>query len=310
MTKPEQGSFAEGSASEPMQLFYDPAYVMAETAFDTTRKAAWVADSLAEEPVPGVGIVSPQPLTPDEIASVHTPAYVEAVRTGEPHALAGSNGIGWDPALFGAVAASNGGAVAAATRAFAHSGVAGSLSSGLHHAKVGRGDGFCTFNGIALAARRVLAAGDARILVLDLDAHCGGGTHELLGGLPPVVGLDVAVDAFDRYRPTPGWSLDLVSRAADYLPTIERRLDALAGERFDLVLYNAGMDPYEGCHVGGLSGIDHGTLAARERLVFERARAAGWPIAFVLAGGYATSPEGRRRLVALHRETILAAVPA
>ena len=90
-----------------------------------------------------------------------------------------------------------------------------------------------------------LAAGDARILVLDLDAHCGGGTHELLGDDPHVVGLDVAVDAFDRYRPAAPWSLDLVSHAADYLPTIERRLDALHAEAFDLVLYNAGMDPYE-----------------------------------------------------------------
>ena len=308
MTKPGQGSGPEASASDAMQLFYDPAYAMADTDFDTTRKAAWVADSLVGEPVPGLEIASPRPLTAGEIATVHDPEYVEAVRTGEPPALAGSNGIGWDPALFDAVAASNGGVVAAAMWALEHGGATGSLSSGLHHAKARRGDGFCTFNGLALAARRVLGARDARILVLDLDAHCGGGTHELLGDDPHVVGLDVAVDAFDHYRPAAPWSLDLVSHAADYLPTIERRLDALQAEAFDLVLYNAGMDPYEGCHVGGLPGIVHEILAARERLVFGRARAADWPIAFVLAGGYAASPEGRRNLVALHRETILAAV--
>ena len=187
--------------------------------------------------------------------------------------------------------------------------MSGSLSSGLHHAKAGRGDGFCTFNGLALAARRVLTAGDARVLVLDLDAHCGGGTHELLGDDPHVVGLDVAVDAFDRYRPAARWSLDLVSHAADYLPTIERRLDALACRSASTSSSTTrAWTPSRSCHVGGLPGIDHEILAARERLVFERARAADWPVAFVLAGGYATSPEGRRRLVALHRETILAAV--
>ena len=240
MTKPESRPRHEVPAPAAVRLFYDPAYAMAETDFDTTRKAEWVADSLAERPIGGVEVVTLRPLSPGEIATVHAPEYVEAVRTGEPPDLAGSNGIGWDPALFDAVAASNGGAVAAAMWALEHGGAAGSLSSGLHHAKAGRGDGFCTFNGLALAARRVLAAGEARILVLDLDAHCGGGTHELLGDDPHVLGLDVAVHAFDRYRPAARWSLDLVSHAAEYLPTIERRLDALAGERFDLVLYNAG----------------------------------------------------------------------
>jgi hypothetical protein len=43
------------------------------------------------------------------------------------------------------------------------------------------GAGFCTFNGLALAALAALDLGAKRVLVLDLDAHCGGGTHELLG---------------------------------------------------------------------------------------------------------------------------------
>jgi acetoin utilization deacetylase AcuC-like enzyme len=118
------------------------------------------------------------------------------------------------------------------------------------------------------------------------------------------------VNAFDSYVPEPPWTLDLVHEAADYLPTVERRLDALASERFDLVLYNAGMDPFEGCSVGGLPGIDHGVLAERERMVFERARAAGWPVAFVLAGGYAKGTAARRKLVDLHRETLASAARA
>lgn len=292
-----------------MRLYFGPAYVMAATEFDTTRKAGWVADSLRERPVDGIELVEPRALTDDELRAVHEPAYVRAVRTGEPAHLAGSNGIGWDPGLFPAVAASSGGAVAAALDVLAGEPAAGSLSSGLHHAKAGRGDGFCTFNGLALAARAAQRAGARHILVLDLDAHCGGGTHELLGGDPGIRQLDVSVSGYDRYVPAPPWTLDLVDEAADYLPTIERRLDALAsaGEHVDLVLYNAGMDPFEGCHVGGLRGIDHEVLAARERLVFERARASGWPVAFVLAGGYATEGAGRRALVDLHRETIIAA---
>ena len=298
----------DGHGAGRLTLYYSPAYAMAGTEFDTTRKAAWVAESLAERPIDGVDLVEPRPLTRTELAEIHAPEYVDAVLTGEPEHLAGSNGIGWDPDLFDAVAASNGGAVAAALGVLRRGGVTGSLSSGLHHARALRGDGFCTFNGLAQAVRAAQQEGASRILVLDLDAHCGGGTHDLLGDDRDVVQLDVSVSEFDSYAANYPWTLDLVHDAPDYLPTIERRLDALAAEHFDLVLYNAGMDPFEGCYAGGLHGIDHETLAARERMVFERARAAGWPVSFVLAGGYAKGTEARRELVELHRETITAAV--
>lgn len=39
--------------------------------------------------------------------------------------------------------------------------------------------------------------------------------------------------------------------------------------QFDLCLYNAGMDPYEHCQMGGLSDITREILATRERMVFE-----------------------------------------
>jgi acetoin utilization deacetylase AcuC-like enzyme len=292
-----------------MRLFYSPAYVMTGVEFDTTRKAAWVADSLAERPIEGVELVAPEPLTEDALAAAHDPSYVRAVRTGEPLAAAASNGLGWDPALYPTVAASNGGAVAAALHALRSGGAAGSLSSGLHHARADEGAGFCTFNGLALGVRAAMSAGAARVLVLDLDAHCGGGTHSILRADAGVTQVDVAVSGFDPYTPSRPWTLDLVSRAGDYLPTIRRRLEELdrSGERFDLVLYNAGMDPFEGSAVGGLDGIDHAMLAEREGMVFDWARGCGRPIAFVLAGGYASGEEGRAQLVELHRETILAA---
>ncbi len=233
-------------------VYYSPDYTLAGYAFDTTRKAALVAASLNEEPVKGVQMVEPEPLTEAQLSEVHDAAYVSAVRTGEPRDLAQSQGFDWDPGLWQMVCATNGGAVAAALTALAAGGAAGSLSSGLHHAKHDHGDGFCTFNGLALAARAALRAGAGRILIIDLDAHCGGGTAELLGDDPRIHQLDVAVDAYDWYDAPQGWTLDLVADAADYMPTLARRLRELqtAGESFDLVLYNAGMDPFEECRYG------------------------------------------------------------
>ncbi|HEX3732840.1 MAG TPA: hypothetical protein VHU91_07975, partial [Mycobacteriales bacterium] len=161
------------------------------------------------------------------------------------------------------VLASNGGAMAAALRAL-QDGIAGSLSSGLHHARRDRGSGYCTFNGLAIAAGAALAAGAGTVLILDLDAHCGGGTYDLIADNPQIWQVDVSVDRFDEYEPGVRTTLDIVGSAADYLPTIETRLREAESRRFGLCLYNAGMDPHEDCPEGALAGVTAEQLRARE----------------------------------------------
>ncbi len=294
-------------AVRSVPVFYSDAYVLAEHAFDTTRKARWVAQSLRDRPIAGIALETPTPLTEADVLACHDPEYVAAVRTGEPGSLASSNGFAWDGGLWDMVLASNGGAVAAALRALETGAVAGSLSSGLHHARRSTGAGFCTFNGLALAARRALDAGARSVLIVDLDAHCGGGTAQILADEPRVTTLDIAVVAFDRYRPSDPSSLDLVVDPAAYLPTLRRRLDALHSGAFDLVLYNAGMDPFERCFIGGLSGMTRDLLAERETTLFRWCRAHRLPVAFVLAGGYVNSGFTQSELVDLHRLTMSAA---
>lgn len=289
-------------------VYFSPDYVLARHEFDTTRKASWVYESLAAAPIAGIEVRAPEPLTAAGLGEVHDPEYVEAVRCGEPRELAESQGFAWDPALWAMVRASNGGAVAAARAALVE-GTAGSLSSGLHHARRRHGAGNCTFNGLALAARAGLQAGAGAVLVLDLDAHCGGGTHSLLADDPRVWQVDVSVDDYDAYEASERWTLDLVRRADDYLPTVQERLAALEGAapRFSLCIYNAGMDLHERSGDGALAGITAEVLAARERLVFEWCRRRGTAVAFVLAGGYISATLDRAELVGLHRLTLAAA---
>jgi acetoin utilization deacetylase AcuC-like enzyme len=289
-------------------VFYTREYVGSGYAFDTTRKAQWVAGSLVSSPIPGIQLLEPASLTRDEVAVVHDPEYVRAVETGAPRRLAESQGFEWDPGLWPMVLASNGGAVAAAHAALEH-GVAGSLSSGLHHARRGKGAGFCTFNGLALAARSALAAGAQSVLILDLDAHCGGGTASLIAGEPRILQLDVAVNRVDAYTSSSQAHLEVVQAASEYLPTVHRLLDELDRRRaeFDLCLYNAGMDPSEDCFIGGQAGITRDILAERERTVFEWCCGRKTAIAFVLAGGYIGPRMDEARLVNLHRLTLAAA---
>jgi acetoin utilization deacetylase AcuC-like enzyme len=295
-----------------MKIFFSDDYVASVTAFDTLRKSAWIAGSLHAHPIDGVTVVAPDALTASQIAAVHAPRYVEAVRTGQPRELAESNGFSWDPGLWTAVCASNGGVVAAAVEALRTGLHAGSLSSGLHHAKRDHGDGFCTFNGLVFAARAALDAGAARVLMLDLDAHMGGGTYSLIRSLGGIEHIDIAVCPYtDAYRPMSNSAcvLDVVTEASGYLPRLVSRLAAVHG-RPDLLLYNAGVDPHERSGIGALHGVTTQVLAEREATVFDWARRLGMPVAFVLAGGYISSgPHGLTQdsLVDLHRLTVAAA---
>ena len=294
-----------------MKVFYSPDYVGAGYAFDTTRKAKWVADSLLSAPLAGLELVSPSPLTEADVCQVHSAAYVQAVRTGAPLALAQSQSFTWDAGLWPMVLASNGGAVAAAHEAL-RSGVAGSLSSGLHHAAQAQGRGYCTFNGLVLAAQSVLAAGAQRVLIVDLDAHCGGGTASLIQDDARIWQLDVSVDDYDAYAPGPRTWLSLVTNSNHYLAQVHAGLqwvDAL-GLHFDLCLYNAGMDPFERCPDGALAGIDQAMLAQREQIMFDWCRARRLPVAFMLAGGYIGPQLSQDELVSLHRLTLSAALGA
>jgi acetoin utilization deacetylase AcuC-like enzyme len=299
------------AASAILPVFYSPAFIAAAENFDTTRKSGWIAASLARRPIDGVTLVAPEPVTAAQLEQVHHPAYVAAIRTGVPRPRAESNGLSWDPGLWTATCASTGGAVAAVTEALRTRRNTGSLSSGLHHASAASGAGYCTFNGLALGAHAALSAGARRVLLVDADAHCGGGTMAIAGGWEGLVHVDVSVNPFDRYHVAPGTrsSLDIVRSADDYLPTIDRRLRALADLSFDVAVYNAGMDPHENSN-GGIAGITFEVLAERERLIFQWAGGRGIPIAFTLAGGYTGNGLSEEDLVALHRLTIASAARA
>jgi len=290
------------------RIYYGPDYVGASHSFETTRKAEWLADSLERSAIPGIEIVEPRPLSGRQVAEVHDEEYVRAVKRGRPRSLAESQGFAWDPGLWRMVIASNGGAVAAALAAL-EGGVSGSLSSGLHHARYDHGAGFCTFNGLVIAAKAALDAGARRVLILDLDAHCGGGTESLIADEPRISQLDVAVNSYDEYSPSAQAQLTVVTHGSDYLGVI-RQLLAQANRRddsYDLCLYNAGMDPFEDCPTGGLSGITREVLAERERMVFDWCSGRGMPVAFVLAGGYIGQGLDVDGLVALHHLTLQAA---
>ena len=289
-------------------LYYDPRYFCEGFGIDTREKARAVIESLSNDPIPGVQVSTPTPATYDDLVTVHDSRYVEAILTGSPSDLADSNGLGvWTADLARSVVWSTGGVVSAVERALKCRTNAGSASSGLHHARYASGQGFCTFNGLVVAAKRALEMGAGRVLILDLDAHCGGGTASLIDGVSGIEQVDVSVSSYDSYSPTENSKLTM-SSGKTYLHDVVNSLAEIdRAQSFDVLIYNAGMDPHEDCRIGGVSGITTNTLRQREEIVFQWANENGIPVAYVFAGGYQGGRLTPADVVALHRLTVSAA---
>ena len=265
-----------------MKVVYNEAYTAAAHAFDTTRKSGEIATAMDEGCAPGCEVVDPVDfvdLAEELIEATHAHAYVEALRTGEPYDLAGSQGFSWDEGIWDMAVNSTAGVLAAVDEVLATGGSSGSLSSGLHHARHAGGEGYCTVNGLAMAATRATELVSGTVVVLDLDAHCGGGTNELIGGDGRILHLDLSTSSFDSYSPDGDDELTVLRGPSDveYLEHVHGYLGRIPDDT-GLVIYNAGMDPHPGVSAEG--------LAQRERLVAAWCARNSVPVAFVLAGGY------------------------
>ena len=291
-----------------MRVFYNDAYVAPAHDFETTRKSAWLAGRLHGGGFTDVELADPAghvELAETVLEEVHDSDYVHALRTGEPNDLAASQGFAWDEGIWTMAVNSTAGVLAAVDNVLANGAVSGSLSSGLHHARANRGSGFCTVNGLAAAARYALARIDGTVVILDVDAHCGGGTHGLVSGDKRVLHLDLSVNRFDSYSPVGRNRLVVVSGGSSQDEADSRYLDELdellaeAPKDAGLVLYNAGMDPHP--------EVSSEALAERERRVADWRAETGVPLAFVLAGGYLGMLD-QDELVDLHLHTVRAFV--
>jgi len=289
------------------KIFYNESYIAPVHSFDTTRKASWVAAELKNKY--GIDLTDPN-ASKDEaerlIRLIHSKEYVEAISTGNPSNLAESQGFEWDPGVWEMAVNSTAGVIAGVHHVMdaSENGVtvnAGSLSSGLHHAGYGRGRGFCTVNGLAIGVKTAQLklrkrTTDGTIVVLDVDAHCGGGTHSLLKQCENVLHLDLSVNRFDSYKPAIGNELEILDSPSEkeYLSTLDALLSKIPRDT-ELLIYNAGMDPYP------IIGVE--SLKEREETVSTWCENAGIPVVFVLAGGYLTS-QNKTELVDLHSQTV------
>lgn len=158
-------------------------------------RLAAVRDLLERDPVAGVRFESGAAATREQLARVHTSAYLNDIfALRGKHAWLDVDTTAVSPGSVEAAEVAAGTAVAAVeavlrdrcTSAFALIRPPG------HHAEPVRARGFCLFNNVAVAAAHAQAEfGCERVLIVDWDAHHGNGTQDIFWVDPDVLFFDI-----------------------------------------------------------------------------------------------------------------------
>jgi acetoin utilization deacetylase AcuC-like enzyme len=277
----------------PFQLIFSNEYWMLETGKHVfpLQKYRLVYENLLAMGAKKENFLRPRPAPDEDVLLVHTPRYLKHAKTGGlSHSELKALEIRYSPELVRFALLSVGGTILAARKAL-ESGLAVHIGGGFHHAFPDHGEGFCLFNDVAVAARRVLADKLAgRVMIVDCDLHQGNGTAAALAGHREIFTFSIhQMDIYPSDKPLSTLDVGLWAGDGDakYLAQLRAHIPKIYKEfRPDLIIYLAGADPFEKDQLGGLS-VTKGGLKERDKIVIESARGLGIAVAVVMAGGYA-----------------------
>ncbi|MFT4287781.1 acetoin utilization protein AcuC [Nocardioides sp.] len=172
---------------------FGPSHPMSPVRVDLTMRLAeelGVLDGLARADAPMADL--------DLLATVHDPAYIEAVmkasETGLPD-IAHGLGTEDDPVFRGMHHASAhivGASVEACRRVWEGQALhAANITGGLHHAMRGMASGFCVYNDVAAGIQWLLDHGAQRVAYVDVDVHHGDGVERAFWNDPRVLTISL-----------------------------------------------------------------------------------------------------------------------
>jgi acetoin utilization deacetylase AcuC-like enzyme len=322
----------------PFKLVYsDDYYLPIGAHVFPAEKYRRIHDRLLETGTAEISdFVTPQPASDQDVLLVHTPAYVQKLKTGTLSAREELElEVPYSPELVRAFWLAAGGSILAADYAL-KSRIAFNIGGGFHHAFPDHGEGFCMIHDVAVAIRRMQRDDKiTRAMTVDCDVHQGNGTAAIFAGtrvpaaplpstsastLSPAAPAKVrsahAGDVFTislhqennypMWKPPSSIDVDLPDGIGDddYLAWLDNALSS-GLRQFDpeLICYIAGADPYREDQLGGLALTIEG-LKRRDQLVFRAAHARDIPVMVTFAGGYARHLEDT---VTIHCNTVIAA---
>ncbi len=248
--------------------------------------------------------VEPRPAAEEEIASIHTPAYIESIRETAHHPRVYLDpDTSTCPRSYEVARLAVGGLIEAAGRI-----MAGHLDNAFalvrppgHHAEASQARGFCIFNNIAIAAEHLIQQHALRrLLIVDWDLHHGNGTQHAFYGRDDV--LYFSVHQFPHYPGTGYWNevgngkgegftinvpLAPGKTDEDYLFIFDRLLAPVAAEfKPEFILVSAGFDIFAGDPLGGMMVSPAGFSALTHILLRLAQEFASGRLLLSLEGGY------------------------
>ncbi len=262
----------------------------------------------------GVEVVEPRPVEPGLLEAVHDREYIEYVKR------ASERGQGWldygdtpaYPGVFEDALLAVSGSVTCA------SGIRGGEAcfnpqGGFHHARRRSAGGFCVFNDVALSA--LLLSRRGRVAVVDVDAHHGDGTQEILYETPI---LKISLHGYGYgFYPGTGW-IDELGRGEGRCLNVNIPVPLGSGDdvfeaalgfigrvlesyRPDYIVLQGGVDGHVGDPLVGLRYTDNSYWQLG--LMLHGYLRGGAGIVVLGGGGYV--PEEAARLWALEYSAIL-----
>src|SRR3984893_14854683 len=169
----------------PFKLIYsDEYYLPIGAQVCPAQKHKLVHDRMLESGIAEpADFATPGAASDQDVLLVHTPQYVEKLKTGTLSAREQLElEVPYSKALVRAFWLAAGGSILAAEYALVH-GVALSIGGGFHHAFPDHGEGFCMIHDVAIAIRRMQRDGKIRTaMTVDCDVHQGNGTAAIFSG--------------------------------------------------------------------------------------------------------------------------------
>src|SRR3984885_7588398 len=169
----------------PFKLIYSDAYYLptGDHVFPAEKYRRVHDQLIANGVADTTDFLEPQPATDLDILLVHTPEYVQKLKTGtlSPREEMEME-IPYSRDLVDAFWLAAGGSILAARECLTDR-VCISIGGGFHHAFPDHGEGFCMIHDVAVAIRRLQRDDKIRsAMIVDCDVHQGNGTAAIFAG--------------------------------------------------------------------------------------------------------------------------------
>lgn len=315
-----------------MKFVYSPQYY-ADIGIHVfpIQKYHLVAAALRQQhDIPAAAFVEPVAATEKQLLAVHPRWYLDELYECRWTPRTSYSELPLTREIIDMFVLACGGTILAAKLAL-QEGAAVHIGGGFHHAFAEKAEGFCYLNDLAVAIRVMQQAPAAfdnmeaksrqaptfinhkksagqiqKAMVIDCDLHQGNGTAKIFEHDPSVYTFSIHQQELYPLKEKSDWDIHLPNGVSDaaYLQHLHAHIPKILDEfRPELILYQAGADPYEHDQLGDLSLTIAG-LAERDYLIFEWAKERNIPIAATLGGGYAFDTNDT---VKIHTNTGLAA---